>query len=340
MPVYDFSFTNYTFGNENLDSMLANVIKSDRLSHAYLFYGANHLFKTHIALNFAMKILCSNKEHIACGECYACKKVVTGSHPDLYLYNKDGEFRTGKDSIHIETTRFIRQDAYVRPNESEYKIYVIPNIQDMSIAGVNAFLKILEEPPTHTIFLLTAISKTAILDTILSRCIHFEVFPISTNDVTDALKIIRPNVTAEEIAKVVPPANGFLGKAVALLEDDEANVICKNAREASIALLNNNEYELLCIINKSNTSRVNMLSFLSEFSIYLKNGLRYKLAPNENKENQDRLIIALADAFSLAMFYDMLDILELVRKSIGFNVNMDLFCLNLSLSLMKTKFTK
>lgn len=337
MPIYDFSFTNHSFGNDNLDSMLTNVIKSDRLSHAYLFHGDNHLFKTHIALNFAMKILCSGQSNLPCGECSACKKVLTGSHPDLYLYNQDGEIRVGKDSIHIDTTRSIRQDAFIRPNESEYKIYVIPNIQDMSIAGVNAFLKILEEPPTHTIFLLTAISKTAILDTILSRCIHFEVFPISKNEVTDAVKILRPNVSAEEINKVVTIADGFLGKAIALLEDEGANVICQNARDATIALLNNNEYELLRIITKANTSRVNMLTFLSEFSIYLKNGLRQKISPNECL---DKLIIALADSFSVEVFYETLETLEKVRKSIGFNVNMDLFCLNLSLSLMKAKYPK
>lgn len=335
MSIYDFSFTNHFFGNENLNNMLTNVINSNRLSHAYLFYGTNNLFKTHVALNFAMKILCKTPNNQSpCGSCPACKKVLSGSHPDLYLYNLDGEARVGKDSIHIETTKFIRNDAFIKPNESEYKIYVIPNIQDMSIGAVNAFLKILEEPPTHTIFLLTAISKTAILDTILSRCIHFEVFPITIKEEIEALNILRPNLTAEEINKAATLSNGFLGKAINLLENEHSNVICDIARNATIALLNNNEYKLLLEITKANTSRVDMLSFLSEFSIYLKMGLKHKICESECL---DDLIIALSKKFSIEVFYNFLQTLEEVRTSINYNVNMEIFCLNLSSKLTKAK---
>lgn len=333
MPIYDFSITNNSFGNSNLDSMLTNVIKSDRLSHAYLFYGANHLFKTHIALNFAMKILCvSQNDILPCGECIACKKVLSGSHPDLYLYNQDGEIRVGKDSIHIETTRFIRQDAFVFPNESKYKIYVIPNIQDMSIGAVNAFLKILEEPPAHTIFLLTAVSKTAILDTILSRCIHFEVFPISSQEVKDSLSILRPEADLQEIDKASTISDGFLGKAIDLIEDYNTNLICENARKTVISLLNANEYQLLICLNKANTSRVDMLKYLSEVSIYLKNGLKSKIS---GQQNSDNLIDSIQKKYSIDLFYEILQILEDVRASIGYNVNMEIFCLNLSSKLMQ-----
>lgn len=353
MPIYDFSYTNHSFGNQNLASMLDKVINSNRLSHAYLFYGSNQLFKTHIALNFAMKIFCSGNKNsnevglfgegdvtalgnsnLPCGVCSACKKFLAGSHPDLYLYDREGELRTGRDSIHIETTRFIRQDAYIRPNESEYKIYVIPNIQDMSIGAVNAFLKVLEEPPRHAIFLLTAISKTAILDTILSRCIHFEVFPITMSEVTNALKILRPEVDLNQVEVVATASDGFLGKAIGLLEDETATKINKNARDATIALLNGNEYQLLLSITRANTSRVNMLTFLSEFSINIKSGLKYKIKPYDSS---DKLIIAMADKFSLQLFYNILEVLEQVRKSINFNVNMDVFCLNLSSMLMRAK---
>lgn len=335
MSIYDFSFTNHFFGNENLNNMLTNVINSNRLSHAYLFYGTNNLFKTHVALNFAMKILCTDSSNDSpCGLCSACKKVLAGSHPDLYLYNLDGEARIGKDSIHIETTKFIRNDAFIKPNESDYKIYVVPNIQDMSIGAVNAFLKILEEPPTHTIFLLTAISKTAILDTILSRCIHFEVFPISLQEQIEALGIIRPNLTKEEINKVATLSNGFLGKAINLLENEQSNVICDLARSATIALLNNNEYQLLLEITKANTSRVDMLTFLSEFSIYLKMGLKHKICETECLDN---LIVTLSKKFSIEIFYKFLETLEEVRASINYNVNMDIFCLNLSSKLTNAK---
>lgn len=334
MPIYDFSFTHHSFGNDNLNNMLTNVIKSNRLSHAYLFYGANNLFKTHKALNFAMKILCKNQDLAPCGECSSCKKVLAGSHPDLYLYNSDGEIRVGKDSIHIDTTRFIRQDAYIRPNESEYKIYVIPNIQDMSIGAVNAFLKVLEEPPRHTIFLLTAISKTAILDTILSRCIHFEVFPITIEEEVKALSILRPELELEQLNSVAITSDGFLGKAISLLEDETITNICELARTATVALLNGHEYNLLATITKANTSRVNMLTFLSEFSIYLKNGLKLKISQTEGL---DKLLVAMADKYSLETFYSLLEILEEVRAAIGHNINMDIFCVNLSSLLMQAK---
>lgn len=332
MSIYDFSKSNHFFGNSNLDSMLDNIIKSDRISHAYMFYGMDLLFKTHVALNFAMRIFCSSTENpIPCGECSACKKVLAGSHPDLYLYNQDGTQGGKKGDILIDTVRFIRQDAYIRPNESFYKIYVIPNIQNMGISAVNAFLKILEEPPTHTIFLLTAISKTSVLDTILSRCIPLEVFPITTQEVHNALTTLRPEVSAEQLEGLSTISDGFIGKAINLLESENSNSISNDARKVTIAILNKNEYDLLLIFTQIGKNDVIMTNLLSEMSIYFKNGLKQKLKPSSG----DKLIIALAQHFSLEIFYNILEIIEKERRAIKTNVNLNIFSQNLSASLIK-----
>ena len=151
-------------GNEQALSRLQNMVDCERIGHGYLFTGAEGTGKRTLARWFAKAILCTG-EHPPCGECPACRKMERLSHPDYKEYVGENRAR----SFPVEVVRQIRQDCAVLPNEGKKKIYCLSNVQNMTTEGLNAFLKTLEEPPAHSVFLLLCPSATQLPETVRSR---------------------------------------------------------------------------------------------------------------------------------------------------------------------------
>ncbi|MEG1027639.1 MAG: DNA polymerase III subunit delta' [Oscillospiraceae bacterium] len=215
--------------------MLTSAVNGGRLCHAYLFYGNKGIGKKTFAKYFACGILCNSKTK-PCFECSSCKNVLENNHPDLFI----SEEKTTKNSISIDEIRFIRQDAYILPNQSNYKVYIIPSAENMTIPAANAFLKVLEEPPKSSIFILTSANKEQLPKTILSRCISFPIFPLSVEEMHQA-------INDDEKAK---NSNGILGEVL-----KDFPVEQEIANDVFNAIENINEYEILLALQKASSDR-------------------------------------------------------------------------------------
>ncbi len=135
------------------------------LSHAWLVVGGAQEERAELARFIVSALLCPS-EAPPCGECQHCRKLAKGIHPDLIRVEKQGD----KRELVVGQIREIVRDAYVMPNEAPRKVYLIEDAEDMNAAAQNALLKILEEPPARSAFILTAQNPSAILDTVRSRC--------------------------------------------------------------------------------------------------------------------------------------------------------------------------
>lgn len=145
-----------------LSPFLEKIASSDRVGSAYLFTGpAPDLFR-HQALLFAKRLNC--EKNTVCDECICCKKIDRSSHPDLFLIKPDGH------SIKIDMVRDLQKYLRYKPFEAKYKIAIIERAEELQMTSGNAMLKILEEPPPQTIFLLLTPHEEKILPTIISRC--------------------------------------------------------------------------------------------------------------------------------------------------------------------------
>ena len=152
--------------NTREKQILLSYIEKDAFPHTLLIDGGSIEERTAFAKFVANAILCqSASADKPCGKCPACIKCAADSNPDLKLYGEEKESYTFK----VETSREIRKDAFVIPNDSDRKVYIITEAQNMNDASENALLKILEEPPHFDYFILTCSSKNAMLDTVLSR---------------------------------------------------------------------------------------------------------------------------------------------------------------------------
>jgi DNA polymerase-3 subunit delta' len=199
-------------GHEKQLKQIENDIESGNLSHAYLLVGSNSIGKHTVAKKMAGILQCENN---FCHECGTCIQVQKGSHLDTIELNDDGE------SIKIESVRNLI-DRLSMTRQSKYKIVLIQSLERMTTEAANSFLKILEEPPPRTIFILTTNDIRLLLPTIVSRVRVVKFNPVSAAYLTKKLRELYPDYDEEAIKQVSLFSLGRTGKAIHLMESPEA----------------------------------------------------------------------------------------------------------------------
>ena len=189
---------NSVVGQSSLTTTLKNAIKSNHLAHAYLFCGPRGVGKTTCARIFAKTINCQNltAEHEACNECESC--VSFNDQRSYNIHELDAASNNGVDDI-----RSLTDQVRIPPQIGKYSVYIIDEVHMLSTGAFNAFLKTLEEPPAHAIFILATTEKHKIIPTILSRC---QIYDFNRITVADTVKYLQ--MVAEKEGVTVDP-NGL-----------------------------------------------------------------------------------------------------------------------------------
>lgn len=169
--------------------LLKSHIQKKRLAHTYLFTGQKQAGKEDVAIAFAHALNCEKGQYFEACDCNSCRKCEAGNHPDLHILGEDLKVKTLK----IEEVRNVIAGASLKPYEGKYKVYVLLEAGRLSQDASNAFLKTLEEPPEHTVFILTVESKARMLDTIQSRSfeVRFKPLPVEAGGVDEIASEIR-----------------------------------------------------------------------------------------------------------------------------------------------------
>lgn len=187
-------------GQRSLTQTLKNAILSDKLAHAYLFCGPRGVGKTTCARIFAKSINCSNPtpEGEACNQCESCQ-----AFNEQRSYNILELDAASNNSV--EDIRTLIEQVRIPPQIGSYKVFIIDEVHMLSTAAFNAFLKTLEEPPRHVLFILATTEKHKILPTILSRCQIYDFQRISIADTVAHLRFVAESegVKAEDDALTV-----------------------------------------------------------------------------------------------------------------------------------------
>ena len=203
-------------GQRHITSTLKNAIERGQLAHAYLFCGPRGVGKTTCARIFAKAINCLNPQGgEACNECESCRSFNEGR--SLNVHELDAASNNSVDDIRnlIEQVRII-------PQQGSYSVFVIDEVHMLSAAAFNAFLKTLEEPPQHAIFILATTEKHKIIPTILSRCQIYDFNRIRVEDAVEYLRYIANNegVTAddESLNLIAQKADGGMRDALSMFD--------------------------------------------------------------------------------------------------------------------------
>ena len=188
---------------------LKSEFSRHREAHAYLFAGPAGTGKRSVALLCAAARLCRGEEK-PCGVCGPCRRVFAGTHPDVHVIAPE----KGKRDIGVGVMRAALSEASVRPLEGDAKLFLIPEADRMNPQAQNALLKTLEEPPTDTVFLLSAARPAALLPTILSRVRLIRFHPLSAEDAARRLRELGMDSARADAAAIL--SEGCVGAALAL----------------------------------------------------------------------------------------------------------------------------
>ena len=233
--------TNF-IGNEKVIDRLSKLMESGRFPHALIIEGEEGIGKKTLAKDIACALVCRGNDK-PCGECSQCKKAIGAIHPDISEYIPAGT----ANSFHVDTVRNIINDAYVQPNEADYKIYILANAHCMNQNAQNALLKILEEPPKYVVFILTTNSKSALLSTVLSRSVCVSLEGVDIERAANYITSHCENVDYNTAKKTVETFNGNIGKAIDSLQDSKTSELVDVCNKICKALTTSNEYEMMTL---------------------------------------------------------------------------------------------
>jgi len=208
---------NTVVGQSHITTTLKNAILQQHLAHAFLFCGPRGVGKTTCARILAKTINCENltAEGEACDQCASCQSFNKGT--SFSVHELDAASNNSVDDIRelIEQVRF-------SPQAGKYKIYIIDEVHMLSTSAFNAFLKTLEEPPAHAIFILATTEKHKILPTILSRCQIFDFKRITPNDIVEHLQEIadkeKIDAEASALQVIAQKSDGCMRDALSILD--------------------------------------------------------------------------------------------------------------------------
>ena len=314
-------------GQENIATTLKNSITRKQLAHAYLFCGPRGVGKTSTARIFAKTINCLNpgESMDPCGECESCLSFAEGR--SYSIHELDAASNNSVDDI-----RQLNELVRIPPQIGKYSVYIIDEVHMLSSSAFNAFLKTLEEPPAHAIFILATTEKHKILPTILSRCQTYDFNRISVEDIVKNLKVIAVKegveIELETLHIIAQKADGAMRDALTIF--DQAIAFCGRtiSYDKVISSLNvldydyyirltnffleGNHSEALLIFDEILSKGFNSLHFIGGLSVHFRDLLICKdkstiqlleLAPSFIQKYREQ-----SESCSLAFLYDALGI--------------------------------
>ena len=217
-------------GQEAITSTLKNAIKTNHLAQAYLFCGPRGVGKTTCARILAKTINCQNltDDTEACGECESCQAF--DSSRSYNIHELDAASNNKVDDI-----RTLTDQVKIPPQVGQYSVYIIDEVHMLSTSAFNAFLKTLEEPPPHAVFILATTEKQKIIPTILSRCQIFDFHRITIDDIVKRLMFVaeKENIEAEQEALqvIAQKSDGAMRDALSILDQ----IVSYTGKEISYA---------------------------------------------------------------------------------------------------------
>lgn len=264
-------------GHKDVVKHLTNAIETNRVSHAYILNGEKGSGKKAVARTFAMALNCENGGDVPCGKCHSCLQAIHKNHPDITEVTHDKP-----DSLSVDDIRKqVVEDVQTRPYSSPYKVYIIPDGEKMTQQAQNALLKTIEEPPSYVVILILTTNASALLPTILSRCVMLHMKPVSDEQVR-AYLMEHAQIPDYQADICVAFAQGNIGKAIQLATSENFGAI----KAAAVHLLTHIEdmdiSEIIGAVKAVSEFKVDIRDYLDILAVWYRDVLYFKATNDAN----------------------------------------------------------
>jgi DNA polymerase-3 subunit delta' len=355
-------FFKEVIGQDAVKQRLVQSVKEERVSHAQLFSGPEGTGKLALAIAYAQFVACTNRhENDSCGECPSCKKYRKLIHPDLHFvfpviktkkfekpvsdnflddwrmmiarnpyFSVDQWFEqigveNSQGLIYAHQSEEIIRKLNLKSYESEYKVMIIWLPEKMHVACANKLLKMIEEPPVKTLFVLITGNEEDIISTIRSRCQLITIPPIDPQSMTKALMEL-PEAEGNDIRNIVHLSKGNYGKAIELLQpDDSTEYNLERFKELMRASYGRKFTDLFKWADQlAAIGREKQKSLLNYFLIFLRENFIYNLKNREisfMNESEEEFSKRFSPFINERNIQELTEVFETAFAQIGSNGN-------------------
>lgn len=301
-------------GNERIKESLGSIIESGRFPHAIIIEGDIGTGKRTLARFIAKTAVCEKSS--SCGNCRSCRLADAGTHPDIETVS----LYDGKKSIVNEQVEALRTTAHHSAHTADRRVFIIEDADTMNARSQNSLLKVLEDPPSDVIFILIATANEKLLETVVSRCVVFSLYPPSFED---ALKVLTGEFSVDDDAakKALTLSKNNIGKALVSLKKKNTNAGIDAAHNYFDLLEKGSVLDALLVTAKLEKNRAETTKFtmaLKEFIV--KKTIESNGLPETSKE--------------LTRMFDVVCEMEPLLET---NINLGLFFTALTSKLMAQK---
>lgn len=290
-------------GNGRIKQAVMSFVSEKRIPHAIIIEGDIGTGRHTLAGFIASTAVCP-EAGAPCGKCKSCLLYASKNHPDISVTAPED----GKKGISVSQIRALRGEAFVKPHMSAVRAFIIDSADTLNEQSQNALLKILEEPPETVMFILITESKSALLETIISRCVVLSLNPPERAEALDFLSNTT-NFQKSEIEAALEASRNNIGSALRIMSGESESKTAVAASEFLDKMRENDLWGMLSAASAAEKSRIDADRFFKDLKYYT--AQRLKAEPSG------------CNAKAYSLLYSQLCDLE---KSLATNINLSLLC--------------
>lgn len=265
-------------GNEHVVEHFKKAIENNKISHAYIINGEKGMGKRTVAKAFAMTLLCEEKGTVPCMKCHSCVQALTDNNPDLIMITPDKPTTLSID--HIRQT--LVNDVELKPYSNSHKVYIVEDAELMNNAAQNAILKTIEEPPEYAVIILLTTNISALLQTVLSRCVKLDMQPLK-KEVVKKYLMEKEKVVDYQADIAVSFAGGNLGKAIELSKSQDFAEMLDEVIQLLRYIKDMQAYEVVAAVKRASEYKFRFTDYIDLMILWFRDVLVYKASQNVNE---------------------------------------------------------
>ena len=308
-------------GNEHIVEHFKKAIENNKISHAYIINGEKGIGKRTVAKAFAMTLLCEEKGTVPCMKCHSCVQALTDNNPDLITITPDKPTTLSID--HIRQT--LVNDVELKPYSNSHKVYIVEDAELMNNAAQNAILKTIEEPPEYAVIILLTTNISALLQTVLSRCVKLDMQPLK-KEVVKKYLMEKEKVVDYQADIAVSFAGGNLGKAIELSKSQDFAEMLDEVIQLLRYIKDMQAYEVVAAVKRASDYKFRFTDYIDLMILWFRDVLVYKASQNVNElifKDEIQTIKEHAAKSSYNGIEQILEAMDKAKLRLKANVNFD-----------------